>query len=277
MLLKDYLPTLALREYVRVYRLVHLVFSDITQMPYKPYPPRPEHCLSFYPMDLETVYYPTQNGKINKASSALIGQHSVVTNRYIGQNFLVFQVVFQPSGLFKLIGIPSYELTNSYIDAESIFSSEIKNVNARLNSTDSYEEMINIVETFLFHLVSHKKGGNHAIDEVGKLMLQSPKPLSLDWLAKESCLSIKQFERKFMERMGINPKYFARIIRFERAFRMKNMQTNMDWLSIAIDCEYYDYQHLVKDYKEFTSQTPTQFHLLDLKAPERNFGMADTF
>lgn len=277
MIMKDYLPNLALRDYVRVYRLVHVTFTDVTKIPFKPYPPRPEHCLSFYPRDSETIDYPDQKGKISQVRSAIIGQHSVVTNRHVGTDFLVFQVVFQPTGLFKLTGIPSYELTNGYFDAESIFESEIKNVNARLSNSESYEEMIKIVETFLFYLLNHKNKEKHAIDTVGTLLLQSPKMLSLDWLAKESGLSIKQFERKFTERIGINPKYFGRIVRFEKAFRMKNTQPKLDWLSIALECEYYDYQHLVKDYKEFTGQTPTQFHLLDLQAPERAFGMADTF
>jgi AraC-like DNA-binding protein len=254
-----------------------LKFKDVLSAPTKPYPPRPEHCLSFYPRDTEIINYPDQEEKIGKMRSALIGQHNVVTNRCVGLDFLVLQVVFQPSALYLLTGIPSYELNNQYIDAEAVFSNEIKNVNARLNSTESYEEMIAIVETFLCYLVSKKKKDFHSVDKVSKLILQSPKMISLDWLAKESGLSTKQFERKFVERIGINPKYYSKIVRFANAFRLKNMQPHLDWLSIAIVCEYYDYQHLVKDYKEFTCQTPTQFHLLDLQAPERTFGKADTF
>jgi transcriptional regulator GlxA family with amidase domain len=90
-------------------------------------------------------------------------------------------------------------------------------------------------------------------------------------------LSLRQYERKFIERMGISPRYFNKIVRFENAFRMKNKHPHLDWLTIAIHCGYYDYQHLVKDYKKFTTQTPTEFHLLDSSSPERKFGESDTY
>ncbi len=274
MLLQDFPPSPALMEYVRLYRLVRFLFSASDSIPFKPYPPRPEHCLSFYPRDTETIEYPNQPTKINNIRSALIGQHSVVTNRHVGKDFLVIQVIFQPGALFRLTGIPAYELTNAYLDAETIFAKDIREVNARLNSIDNYIDMIKIVETFLYQLIAKNKKEYHAVDRIGNLMLQNVENTSLDWLAKESCLSSKQFERKFNERMGINPKYFARIVKFDKAFRMKNRYPNLDWLSIAIDCGYCDYQHLAKSYKEFTGHSPSAFHRLG--TPEENFGWSET-
>ncbi|MBL0294607.1 MAG: helix-turn-helix domain-containing protein [Saprospiraceae bacterium] len=57
-----------------------------------------------------------------------------------------------------------------------------------------------------------------------------------------------------------------KVVRFENAFRMKNKNPVMDWLSIALSCGYYDYQHLVKDYKDLTGLTPNQFHEIESKA-----------
>lgn len=65
------------------------------------------------------------------------------------------------------------------------------------------------------------------------------------------------------------------MIRFNRAFNLKNKYPHKDWLSIAIECGYYDYQHLVKDYKEFTGLNPNEFHLLESQSPERILGLTD--
>ena len=267
-------PIDALRDYVKMYRFLYFSFTDSTLPPAKAYPPRPEVTLSFYPRDRETTKY-TDGRVIAPVRSALIGQQSIVSQRYVGKEFVLFQVVFQPGGLFRMTGIPNHELTNQYFDAESVFGKEIILVNQRLNSTANFEEMKQIIEGFLIGLASKSKYQSHPIDTVGILMLGEKNNYSLDWLAKESCLSNKQFERNFNERIGINPKYFARIIRFDRAFRFKNAFPNKDWLSIALECGYYDYQHLVRDYKEFTGMTPANFYMQDIEAPERKFGIVE--
>ena len=122
-------PSVALQEFIRVYRIVHFVFDSKATLPFKAYPPRAEHCLSFYPKDTETVSYTKSATKISNLKSVLMGQQSEITNRFVGNDFLVFQIVFRPGALFRITGIPSYELTNSYIDAETIFPKEIKNIN----------------------------------------------------------------------------------------------------------------------------------------------------
>ena len=53
---------------------------------------------------------------------------------------------------------------------------------------------------------------------------------------------------------------------------MKNRHPERDWLTIALHCGYYDYQHLAKDYKEFTGYTPSAFADIENNAPERSFG-----
>jgi hypothetical protein len=126
--------------------VVHFVFDDFTKIPYNPYPPKPEHCLSFYPRDTETVEYVNNGTKINNLKTVLIGQQSEVTNRFVGKDFLVFQVVFSPGGLYRLTGIPSQQLNNCYVDAEIIFAKHIKEVNDKLNDATTCNEMVLVVE-----------------------------------------------------------------------------------------------------------------------------------
>ena len=195
----------------------------------------------------------------------------------MGKDFLVLQVVFRPGALYRLTGIPSYELNNGYLDAETIFAKDIKEVNDKLNEAANYKAMVSVIETFLVKQINRSTKEFHRLDLVSNLLLQSNKSLTIEWLAKESCLSLRQYERKFIDRMGVSPKYFNRIVRFENAFRIKNKFPHLDWLTIAVQCGYYDYQHLVKDYKAFTQQSPTDFHLLDHSSPERKFGESDTY
>ncbi|ADB39512.1 helix-turn-helix domain-containing protein [Spirosoma linguale] len=276
----DYrLPSPALRDYVRQLQLVGCSFpSSMAVLPVKPYWPRAENSLAFYPKDPEKLEYGFDGERISKPRSTLNGQYSIVTNRHVGCNFMVFQVKFQPGALYRLVGIPSHELTNSFVDAETIFSSEISRVNERLSYTRHYTEMIPIVEEFLLYLVNRAKRRDlRPIDKVSRFILQHPSTISLDWLADQACLSQRQFYRQFMEREGISPKLFTRIARFENAMKLKNAQPAKDWLSIALELGYYDYQHLVRDFREFTHLTPNQFAQHEGQAPERTFGVAETY
>jgi transcriptional regulator GlxA family with amidase domain len=135
--------------------------------------------------------------------------------------------------------------------------------------------MIEVVEKFLSKLIRKTCKKEHPIDVTSRMMFQQNEQYSLDSFLKASCLCHRQFDRMFKERVGIPPKQFLQIIRFDRAFRMKNRYPHMDWLSIAIHCGYHDYQHLVKDYKEFTGYSPKQFFEIDNQAPERSFGEAE--
>jgi len=281
MLVHYFPPSPALREYVRLLQIVHYVFPDTAIVPFKPYWPRPEHCLTFYARQTETVEYVNSGQQMHKPRSALIGQPTIVTNRHVGREFLAFQVVFQPGALFRLLGLSGHELTNTFVDAEAVFSSEIQLVNERLSSTDQYAEMTGIVETFIHYLIKKRSAALsrfslRPIDQVSQFMLENPSTVSLDWLASQACLSTRQFYRNFTERMGISPKLYNRIIRFDNAMKINNAQPSKDWLSIAIELGYYDYQHMVRDFKEFTQLTPSEFALLDSHAPERAFGLKES-
>jgi AraC-like DNA-binding protein len=276
LLLKDFIPSQAVSEYVQTYRIIHFIFSSNEQLPFKAYPPRPEHCLAFYPFDTETVEYADSGRKIHSLPVVLYGQQLSVTNRFVGRTFLVFQIIFHPGALFRLTGIPANELTNEYLDAEVVFSGDLRFINEQLYHARSYNDMLLIADAFLHELIRNKKKAHHAIDEISKYMLKENGNLPLEEMVKQSFLSYKQFERKFKERTGVNPKLFSRIARFDKAFRMKNSFPHFDWLRIAVECNYHDYQHLVRDYKDFTGMTPTSFHEIESKAPERNFGLAET-
>jgi AraC-like DNA-binding protein len=273
MILKDFLPCLSLQEYIRFIGIVHFEFAGNISIPGKHYSPRPGTSLCFIAKDPEYVTYPGSNNKIKRPSVFINGQHTVTNTRHCGKEFLALIVHFQPGVLCSLTGgVPLNEFTNTYADAELFFPKEIKYVNEQLNECNAYHEMINVLESFFIKLINRSKQKTHGVDAAAKLILQD-KPVSIDWLAKETCLCNKQFERKFKERIGITASTLERIVRFDQTVKMKNAQPAKDWLSIAVQCGYHDYQHMVRDYKAFTSLTPNAFFQLDAKAPESIFGM----
>lgn len=278
MLLNHIPPSAPLSAWVRCYRIIEFKFDSRLTIPPKMYSPRPEHCLQFYPRDTEQVSYSNAAQNISGKRVTLSGQHTMLQHRSIGHDFLSVQVVFQPVGLYKLTGLPAATLTNIYTAAEDLLGSGVHFVNEALSEAGSYPEMIGIVERFLHTLIGkyeRTKNSNPAIDSCAQRMLQTEERFSLDGFLQQACLSHRQFDRLFAERIGIPPKQFLQLIRFDKTYRLKNRRPGLDWLSVAVQSGYHDYQHLSKEYKTFTGYTPTQFFLLDQSAPERSFGEAE--
>ena len=271
MIFESFVPSPPLQDYVEAYHIRHFVFPAGTALPFKFYHGQPEQCLSFYVRDSETTEYIEENKKLVCARSTITGIHTMPVHRHVGHDFLVLIVNLQPGVLHRLTGIPIHELTNKGIDAESIFSREIRAVNSRLNSTATYSEMIEIVETFMLQQVNKLTNKINPIDRISRLILHHPEKVSLTWLASQANLCPRQFERKFNEQIGVGPKLFARLARFYKASNLKYLNPSDDWLSIALATGYHDYPHLVRDCKAFAATTPIKFFLQVIDAPERHF------
>ena len=117
--------------------------------------------------------------------------------------------------------------------------------------------MVDHIAASLIKKIKSKKIEYQPIDKVIGVLKNANKPMPLDWLADQACLSPRQFERKFQERTGVSPKFYARIVRFDKAFKMKVQHPNMDWLDVAYHCGYFDYSHMMRDFIEFAEVTPS--------------------
>ncbi|MEJ7831212.1 MAG: helix-turn-helix domain-containing protein [Segetibacter sp.] len=272
MISKNILPSAPLSEYIQQYRLRHFVFANGNITEPKPFPPRPEQSLTFFIRGAETTRYSNTGIVIQKPRSVISGQFTYRVDRYVSfPEILMIIVDFKPGALYRLTSISFKEFTNKDVDAETVLTG-IKNINDQLSSSETYAEMIEIVEQFFIKLILQSKKELLAIDLLFTLAAKEP-DRSVDWLARNAYLSTRQLERKFDERIGISPKTFLRISRFNQSYWLRLKNPKLSWFQIAMSCGYTDYQHLVKEYKDFANNNPTNFFSEESKAPGRILGL----
>ncbi len=84
--------------------------------------------------------------------------------------------------------------------------------------------------------------------------------ISIDILAKQNNTTIRQLERNFMKYIGIGPKEFANIVRFQTAIsKIKHNRNEQSLLDIACECGYYDHAHLSNEIKRYAGIAPSKF------------------
>lgn len=271
---KFYPPAPVLVPLVQHYMLAHVHYPAGEEAVVKPFPPAPEQCLYFYPRGAVWNYHHGEQRHLLSPDSIVVGPQVTRVDLRFAPEHLVICVAFRPGGLHRLLGIPMTELFDQPVASELLFGPELRHVREQLRDpAASYDQMIELVEAFLLRQARRIRVAQRPIDAVLPLLLTPGAAPSLDWLADAACLSARQFERNFRERVGMGPKLFARISRFSHAFRLKDHHPSLDWLSVALRTGYTDYQHLVRDCREFAGVTPPTLLSIDAVDPKRVYTM----
>ena len=166
-------------------------------------------------------------------------------------------MAFQPGGLYRFLGIPMNELLcKDGFDGVELLGNELNEVIDQLREAASFCKMKIIVESFLLKHVGNLKQ-TLPIDHVLPLLIKERGLLKIGQLASHACLSIRQFERVFQQRIGLPPKHFSRLVRFSQAWIIKEQQPGISWIKIAYECGYFDQMHLIRDFQEFAGANPS--------------------
>ncbi len=268
MMYKSFLPSPQLCEFVRNYTIIHFQFGINEPVLSKQRSPKPEQKIVFYLKGSPTFHNPATGSTQSPPPVSIFSHQSDQKTIRLTNDFFAFIIFLQPGVLHRLIRLPMMELLNKSFDAELFFGTQVREVSEQLAAAASHSAMIAIAEQFLLDKCS-QVGLSNSIDRIALHLLSDPTYFSLDEVAQQACLSTKQFYRRFTERIGISPKLFSRLSRFNHAYRYKNYHPNISWSSIAQEFCYTDYHHMEKEFKEFTGQTPQDWTNTHLSAPER--------
>ncbi len=130
--------------------------------------------------------------------------------------------------------------------ADVLRREEVNRLADRIQEVRNVPERIALVEAFLLEALNVERRDELVV--VSAFRLRSPRA-SPSALAAESGLSRRQWIRRFQSSIGLNPKSFARILRFQRATALKS--SGRDWGDVCLACGYYDQAHLIKEFQEF--------------------------
>lgn len=263
-----HIPHPALKEYVLNILTVEAVLIKGINEVVTPYPPSPFQSLIFYCNDPVSMGRTGSAGFEMQPLIVFTGPQFSSVNIKVHKQLRAIRVDFLPGAMYRIVGIPMHELTDGGFDALDFFDAGMQSVNERLQHLSTMEEGKNIVEGFLLNRIS---GFRQLLpfDAAMRVLLNTHGMMSIEKTASLSCLSLKQFERKCKERIGMNPKMYARILKFSKAYRLREAFPQLSWTKIAHEAGYFDQMHMIRDFRTFAGVNPSAIEQQLLSTPLR--------
>lgn len=176
----------------------------------------------------------------------------------IDEGFGIFGVYLFPHVIPLLFSMPAYELCNEMPDLITLLGTEGSRLEEEIITAESNEQRLHSMITFLEKCLPPMPIPAKNIANSIYALISTGGNIGIDRLASQSCLSRRQFERKFRYFSGLSPKAFARVIRFQSVVKEYG-SGNRSLAAIALDRGYYDQSHLNRDFKAYSGYSPAMF------------------
>lgn len=165
-------------------------------------------------------------------------------------------VVLKPHAA-TLFDIPISAFYNHEIDGFDLGYSDLNDLARRVFDAECAEDGIRIIEQWLISRLNEKRIYDFTRIGVSLSMLFSDCKTTVRDMAYATCLGKRQFERVFFNSVGMKPKEYARIVRFQKSLWF--MQTgNHDYMDIAFNSGYSDQSHFIRECREYSGLTPSK-------------------
>ncbi len=192
----------------------------------------------------------TDNGAVSMefGKTYVVGAMTSFKDSFIESNTHLWGVCFKPAAFTNFFEYAAQvELTDHTIEFEKSYSFAIDKV---LSNRSHY------LNRYFMDRVKSKQNPLQSI--IGDIHSSHGK-LGILELSKRNHISVRQLERKFKSQIGISPKEYSNIVRFQNALGIiKNSNENRSLLDVAFECGYYDHSHLTNEIKRNTGLSPSQ-------------------
>ena len=163
-------------------------------------------------------------------------------------------VYFRPGRAVSFLRVPIGDLTDSMADVESVWSKSAS-LASELCELDEMSRIDRVESNLLGRLALAKRTGAVGIDRMAALMVRRRGGEAVETLAHGAGISRQHLSRLFRERVGVGPKLYNRLARFQAGLVYAGAG-DVDWADAAAGLGYADQSHMIAEVREFSSLTP---------------------
>ncbi len=197
-------------------------------------------------------------------SSILIGQRTRYFHTELAANssegLRAVGIRLRPEGLYPLCGMLAGEIVDEVIPLDAVWGAAVAETEEQLLAARSPDRLPSLLDAFLLGRPDLRRQAHPGLDAAIRRIRQCKGHLRIDALAAELNLSIKQLERLFKGALGVSPKRYARIMKFSDLHAwLDRPDASINWAAVAAAMNYYDQNHFIKNFKEFSGLLPGEY------------------
>jgi AraC-like DNA-binding protein len=169
------------------------------------------------------------------------------------------EVWLAPLGAYRLLGLPMTEISGQTVDLTDLFGAAGRRVAEQLREAATWRERFALLDKLLLQRLDLGPRPSPEVARAWQRLVATAGSLPIGRIADEVGWSHKHLITRFRQQVALTPKTAARLIRFDQVSRRLDGQRTIDWGEVAADTGYADQAHLIRDFRQFTGTTPTDF------------------
>jgi AraC-like DNA-binding protein len=206
------------------------------------------------------IYDAWQSNRFERFQGALLSRPSgvpFVTDS--AEEASVLGVNFKLGGAFPVLGPSSSEAGGGHASLDDLWGASTRELQDHLCTADDPLERFRILERSLRRRLGRQRPHHPAV-LIALRALGCPQAGSRTReVARHVGLSERQFIRLFAAEIGVRPKLFSRVRRFQHALTFTRRQASVEWSHVSTECGYFDQSHMIRDFIAFSGVSPAEY------------------
>ena len=210
--------------------------------------------------DETRLYDPDDLHKVNRLSGCSVGgphTRSFVIDS--DEQVSVIGVAFRAGGAVPFLRLPSDELHNQHVNLEDLWGNLARELRERTLAAKSPEAKLRVVELALLERAAGHFAGQPVVEYAVGTFLSAPSTARITVVADRTGFSSRRFIELFRQHVGMTPKLFCRVQRFQQVLRRITCGKAVNWSAVALDGGYFDQAHFIHDFKAFSGINPVKY------------------
>jgi AraC-like DNA-binding protein len=171
----------------------------------------------------------------------------------------IIGVHFKPGGAFPFLGLPASDLADTHVDLETLWGPAAGRLRERLCEARTSAERFQLLQQSLLSRLCPSVEPHHAVSAALEMFGKNHAGPGVREAAKHLGLSQRRFIEVFKAEVGMTPKLFSRIQRFQQTRNFIQHNPSINWADLAVDRGYFDQSHLIREFLEFSGFSPTDY------------------